>query len=251
METMFKEIKLKLESFEGPMDLLLALIDKNKIDIYDIPIAVVTDQYMEYLSLMQAEKMDNMSEFIVMASKLLKIKSRMLLPKTENTEDEGDPRDELVSRLIEYKLFKQLAEGLDERQENAGNRYFGSGDKQMLERVRADVPIRLDEILKGVTRELLDTTYTDLIRRAEVKPNKAKTLARAVYVETFKIEEKMEYIQNLLRINETINFKTMFRKNSTKTEIVVTFMAMLELIKGAKVVAVQNEAFGEIVMRAC
>jgi segregation and condensation protein A len=242
-------LELKLESFEGPMDLLLSLIEKNKIDIYDIPIALITDQYMDYLSRMDSEKMDNMSEFIVMASKLLRIKSKMLLPKAVNDEeDEGDPRDELVSRLIEYKLFKQLAEGLDERQENAGTRYFGSGDKAMIERARVDVPIRLDEILEGITGQLLDETYNDLMRRAEVKPDKAKVVARAVYVETFKIDEKMEYIQNLLRINKSIAFKKMFRPNSTKTEIVVTFMAMLELVKNAKVFARQEVAFGEIMI---
>lgn len=243
------EINVHLESFEGPMDLLLSLIEKNKIDIYDIPIALLTDQYMDYLSKMDSEKMDNMSEFIVMASKLLKIKSKMLLPKTEeDDEEEGDPRDELVARLIEYKLFKQLAQTLDEKQESAGTRYFGGGDRAMLERVRTDVPIRLDEILAGVTGQMLDETYNDLIRRAEVKPDKAKAVARAVYVETFKIEEKMEYIQNLLKINKSVAFKKMFRPNSTKTEIVVTFMAMLELIKNAHIMAEQNEAFGEIII---
>ncbi len=243
------EINIHLESFEGPMDLLLALIEKNKIDIYDIPIALVTDQYMEYLSQMDSDKMENMSEFIVMASKLLKIKSRMLLPKNdEEEEEEGDPRDELVARLIEYKLFKQLASGLNERQENAGTRYFGDGDRAILERVRQDVPIRLDEILKGVTGAMIGETYNDLMLRAEVRPNKARSVAKAVYVETFKIEEKMEYIQNLLCINKNIAFKKMFRPNSTKTEIVVTFMAMLELIKNAKVWAEQSEAFGEIII---
>lgn len=243
------ELNIKLESFEGPMDLLLSLIEKNKIDIYDIPIALVTDQYMEYLSRMDREKMENMSEFIVMASKLLKIKSRMLLPKSDNDEEEeGDPRDELVARLVEYKLFKQLAAGLAQRQEYAGERYFGSGDEVMLSKVREDVPICLDEILEGVTRQTLDETYTALMRRAEVKPDKAKAVARAVYIETFKIEEKMEYIQNLLKINKSVAFKHMFRHNSTKTEIVVTFMAMLELVKNACVRAEQEEAFGEIMI---
>mgnify|MGYP002563270605 CR=1 FL=1 len=243
------DINLHLESFDGPMELLLSLIEKNKIDIYDIPIALVTDQYMECLSQMDSEKMENMSEFIVMASKLLKIKSRMLLPKSENDEEEeGDPRDELVSRLIEYKLFKELAMGLNERQENAGTRFYGEGDTAMLERVRKDVPINLDEILEGITGQTLDKTFNELMRRAEVKPNKARAVARAVYVETFKIEEKMEFIQNLLRINDKIAFKKMFRANSTKTEIVVTFMAMLELIKSSAVYAEQNEAFGEIII---
>lgn len=243
------DINVKLESFEGPMDLLLSLIEKNKIDIYDIPIALITDQYMDYLNAMDSEKMENMSEFIVMASKLLKIKSRMLLPRIdEEDEEEGDPREELVARLIEYKLFKELAKGLSERQSLSANHYFGGGDGDMLRRARADVPISLDEVLKNVTSALLDETYTELMRRAEVKPDKAKAVARAVYIETFKIEEKMEYIQNLLRINKNIAFKKMFRPNSTKTEIVVTFMAMLELIKNACVRAEQNEAFGEIMI---
>ena len=184
-----------------------------------------------------------------MASKLLKIKSRMLLPKSnEDDEEEGDPRDELVARLVEYKLFKQLAAGLAKRQENAGERYFGSGDADMLSRVRADVPICLEDILEGVTRQQLDETYTALMRRAEVKPNKAKAVAKAVYIETFKIEEKMEYIQNLLKINKSIAFKHMFRRNSTRTEIVVTFMAMLELVKNACIRAEQEETFGEIMI---
>lgn len=243
------DINFKLESFEGPMDLLLSLIEKNKIDIYDIPIALLADQYMEYIKLMEAEKMENMSEFIVMATKLLRIKSRMLLPKDEeDDEEEGDPREELVSRLIEYRLFKELAAKLSEQQDNAGTRYFGKGDNAMLDRVRKDVPIRLDEILKDVTGELLDTTYTDLMRRAEVKPNRAKTVAKTVYIETFKIEEKMEYIQNLLQINSSVAFKKMFRPNSTRTEIVVTFMAMLELVKNAGIRAIQEEAFGEIMI---
>lgn len=243
------DINFKLESFEGPMDLLLSLIEKNKIDIYDIPIALLADQYMEYIKLMEAEKMENMSEFIVMATKLLRIKSRMLLPKDEeDDEEEGDPREELVSRLIEYRLFKELASKLSEQQDNAGTRYFGKGDNAMLDRVRKDVPIRLDEILKDVTGELLDTTYTDLMRRAEVKPNRAKTVAKTVYIETFKIEEKMEYIQNLLQINSSVAFKKMFRPNSTRTEIVVTFMAMLELVKNAGIRAIQEEAFGEIMI---
>lgn len=242
------DINLKLESFEGPMDLLLSLIEKNKIDIYDIPIALVTDQYMEYLGMMDSEKMENMSEFIVMASKLLKIKSSMLLPKADTDEEQEDPRDELVARLVEYKLFKQLAEGLKEKQASAGFRYYGSGDRPMLERAKNDVPIHLDEILKDVTGMLLDETYTALMQRREVKPNRAKAVARAVYVQPFKIEEKMEYIQNLLRLKDNVAFKRMFRPNSTKTEIAVTFMAMLELVKNADIRAVQDEPFGEIMI---
>lgn len=243
------DINVKLESFEGPMDLLLSLIEKNKIDIYDIPIALITDQYMDYLDSMDAEKMENMSEFIVMASKLLKIKSRMLLPRLdEEDEEEGDPREELVARLIEYKLFKEIAQGLGERQGLCANRYFGDGDSDMLKRARADVPIKLDELFKNVSGSMLYETYTELMRRVEVKPDKAKAIAKAVYVETFKIEEKMDYIQNLLRINPNIAFKKMFRPNSTKTEIVVTFMAMLELIKDACIRAEQSEAFGEIMI---
>ena len=117
-------IPVKLEAFEGPLDLLLHLIDKNKINIYDIPIVMITEQYMEYISAMESKDMDIMSEFLVMAATLLNIKSKMLLPKVETLEEEEgeDPRKELVERLLEYKMYKYMSYELKDRQIDAADR---------------------------------------------------------------------------------------------------------------------------------
>ena len=118
-------IPVKLEAFEGPLDLLLHLIDKNKINIYDIPIALITEQYMEYLSVMEKQDLDNMSEFLVMAATLLKIKSKLLLPKEETKEEiEEDPRQELVERLLEYKMYKFASLELKDRHLEADKKFF-------------------------------------------------------------------------------------------------------------------------------
>src|SRR3712207_3518036 len=121
------ELKIKLDAFEGPLDLLLHLLDKNKVDIYDIPIVEITNQYMEYLSAMQEEALELTSEFLVMAATLLDIKSRMLLPKTESeTEQEEDPRAALVHQLLEYKLYKYMADQLRDQQADADQAFFRS-----------------------------------------------------------------------------------------------------------------------------
>ncbi|MEG1741768.1 MAG: segregation/condensation protein A, partial [Acetivibrio sp.] len=118
-------ISVKLEAFEGPLDLLLHLIDKNKVNIYDIPIAMITEQYLEYIAAMKTKDMDIMSEFLVMAATLLNIKSRMLLPKDETQEEEEeDPRKELVERLLEYKMYKYISYELKDRQEDASKVLF-------------------------------------------------------------------------------------------------------------------------------
>lgn len=119
------ELLFKTNTFEGPLDLLLHLIDKNKADIMDIPIAVITDQYMEYLEQMEEERLENMSEFLVMAATLLDIKSRMLLPPEKNEEgEEIDPRDELVQQLLEYKMYKYMSYDLKDREEDAGKSLY-------------------------------------------------------------------------------------------------------------------------------
>ena len=122
-------INVKLQAFEGPLDLLLHLIDKNKVNIYDIPIAMITDQYMEYVSQMKKEDLDVVSEFLVMAATLLDIKSRMLLPKEVDEDgNEEDPRAELVEKLIEYKLFKAMSMQLKDRQIDAVKTYYKAPD---------------------------------------------------------------------------------------------------------------------------
>ena len=162
-------IDVKLSVFEGPLDLLLHLIDKNKVDIYDIPIGEITDQYMEYLHEMESEDLGMMSEFLVMAATLLEIKCRMLLPKeTDEEGEEEDPREELVQKLLEYKMYKALSYDLRDRMEDEKGVYFGKAriPAEVLKyRPKADP----EELLYGVTLEKLNQVFRETLRRQENK----------------------------------------------------------------------------------
>ena len=158
-------IPVKLPVFEGPLDLLLHLIDKNKIDIYDIPIAEITDQYLEYVSCMEEESLDVVSEFLVMAATLLDIKCKMLLPK-EITEDgeEEDPRQELVEQLLQYKMYKYMSYELRDRELDGGRTMYK--DPTIPEEVMNYVePVDLDELLGDLTLATLNRVFQDVIRR--------------------------------------------------------------------------------------
>lgn len=241
------DINIKLESFEGPMDLLYSLIIKNKIDIYDIPIAEITDQYLGYVDAMERANMDNISEFIVMAATLIEIKSKMLLPKeVDENNEEIDPRDELVKRLIEYKRFKALAVDFNDKQKKSGYSFYKSEDKDIISKVRKDVPREISDILKGADMEMLFMAFREALRRREVKTDKIRSGFNSVKREEFTIEEKIQHIKNLVIINGSINFFDIFDNDSSKNEIVVTFLAMLELIKTKIIVIEQDNLFDDI-----
>ena len=162
-------IPVKLEVFEGPLDLLLHLIEKNKVDIYDIPIVEITNQYMEYIRQMQREDLNVMSEFLVMAATLLDIKCKMLLPK-EVTEDgeEEDPRQELVEQLLQYKMYKYMSYELRDRELDGGRTMYK--DPTIPEEVMDYVePVDLDELLGDLTLATLNRVFQDVIRRQEDK----------------------------------------------------------------------------------
>jgi chromatin segregation and condensation protein Rec8/ScpA/Scc1 (kleisin family) len=160
-------IPVKLPVFEGPLDLLMHLIEKNKIDIYDIPIVEITDQYLEYVHQMDHEDMDVTSEFLVMAATLLDIKSRMLLPREkdeETGEEEGDPREELVRRLLEYKMYKYMSEELAVCREQAGVRYYRA--QNLPKEVRTyQPPIDYEELLSGTDLKRLEEVFGEVLRR--------------------------------------------------------------------------------------
>ncbi len=241
------DINFKLEAFEGPLELLLHLIAKNKMNIYDIPIAELTDQYLECIDMLDTTSMESMSEFIVMASTLLEIKSRMLLPKPETEEEEQeDPREALINRLIEYKRFKEMADELNYRQRDAGYNYYKLPDKELIEKIRKDVPKTIDDILYGANIDMLVAAFEDVLRRQEVKTDKVRAGFNSVTREIFTIEDKKKHIENLLALNRQITFKSIFRKRAGKNEIVVTFLAMLELIKIKHIFIRQEGLFGEI-----
>lgn len=246
-----EEINIRLDAFEGPLDLLYHLIEKNEIDIYDIPIASLTEQYLAYLDAAEDRDMDGMSEFLLMAATLLEIKSKMLLPKPKTEEEEGpDPREELVQRLLEYKKIKDATETLREREEDAALFFFKEADASV-EKLREQPPQELDDILAGITLDDLHEAFLQVMARQETKVDKVRSSFRSVQKDLFTISEKMEYIRDLLILRPygTTAFHTIFRENAGKMEKVVTFLALLELIKQKEVQISQERNFGEILIR--
>ena len=166
-------LEVKLEAFEGPLDLLLHLIDKNKVNIYDIPIALITDQYLEYVAGMEKEDLNVVSEFLVMAAMLLDIKSRMLLPAPEEEEDETeDPRQELVEKLLEYKMYKYMSYELKDMQVDADKSMFKDSTvpDEVLE---YEEPVDVNELLDGLTLVRLREIFNEVMRRSEDKKRRS------------------------------------------------------------------------------
>jgi segregation and condensation protein A len=213
--------KIKLDIFEGPLDLLLHLIKKNEVDIYDIPIAVITEQYLEYIELLKDMNLDLAGEFLVMAATLTHIKSRMLLPMdelAEGEEDEGpDPREELIRKLLEYQMYKEAAGELNERH-ILGRDVFTRGGAVALE--GGDEP----GLMNVSVFDLMDA-LKGIIERAPA--DKAMELT----VERFKIADKINYILDLIGMHKSATFTSLFPEGATKGEIIVTFLAILELAK--------------------
>jgi segregation and condensation protein A len=249
-------VEIRLDSFEGPMDLLYSLIIKNKIDINDIPIALITDQYLECINRYEAENRDvtmtSMSDFIVMAATLIEIKSKMLLPKeVDENNVEIDPREELVKRLIEYKRFKKLAVTFGQKQLSSGFNYYKKSDSALIKRIRADVPKQISDILGDADMAMLMRAFEDVLKRQEVRTDKIRSRFNSVEREQYTIESKTEYILNLLEVNGSIYFRSMFRYERGsyrmhKSEIIATFLAMLELIKTKQIRVYQDKAFDDI-----
>ena len=231
-------IDVKLNVFEGPLDLLLHLIEKNKVNIYDIPIVTITEQYLEYVNNMEEEDLDVMSEFLVMAATLIKIKSRMLLPKDEETEeDEEDPREELVRRLLEYKMYKYAAGELKDLELEGNKAFFKKATIPAEVISKADIDLqKLNEIFKSVMRKQVDKV--DPIR------SKFKEIER----EEISLEEKMAEVREQVRGLEGINFRTLLEMQASKMNVIVTFLAILELMKIGAITIKQEEIFGEIVI---
>ena len=234
--------KLKLEIFEGPLDLLLYLIKKDDIDIHDIPISQITEQYMQYISMMKMLDLDVVGDFLVMAATLMQIKSRMLLPPDpdEQPEEELDPRDELARRLLEYRKFKEIAEALKEK-ETLRQDFFGRNiDSEALQQ------------LKEESREIYyEASLFDLISALSEALKKApEEIIHEIITEEFTVEKKLHDILHLLLKESPIRLHDLFERARTKIEIIVTFLAVLELIRLKELVAVQKGVFGEIeVMR--
>ena len=243
------KIDVKLEAFEGPLDLLLHLIEKNKVNIYDIPIVEITNQYMEYIQEMErSTSMESMSEFLVMAATLLKIKSRMLLPKEEKEEEE-DPREELVQRLVEYKMCRYAAGELKDMSVDA-EKVFYKPETIPKEIREYEEPIRPLEIVGDVTLEKLNQVFQIVMRRKKDREDPVRSRFGKIEKEKYKVEDRMRDIRRQIQGLRRINFRTLLDIQPTKEMVIVTFLAVLELMKVGQVTVSQESNFGEIYMDA-
>ena len=225
-------IKIKIPAFEGPFDLLLHLIRENKIDIYDIPISLITSQYLEYIEIMKELNLEIAGDFLVMAATLIQIKSRMLLPPDEETpsEEQEDPRRELVERLLEYQRYKEAA---------------------------VDFRTKEDEWLKVFHREplsdeeegelyLFDLSLFDLLDAFRKILDKAPPEIVSITKETLTVKNRMSIIMEIIEEHETVRFEDLFREAITRIYLIVTFVALLELIRLGLARAYQEKEFGNI-----
>ncbi len=242
-------ISVKLDAFEGPLDLLLQLIEKNKIDIYDIPIAQITDQYMEVINSMSEEKLDEMSEFLVMAAYLLKLKSDMLLPH-ETVNEEGDPvdiRQELVERLLEYKMYKYVSYELKDRQYDAEKLMFKESTIP-LEVLQYKEDVDIHEVLGDVTLGKLNSIFKDLVKKKDDRIDPVRSKFGKIEKEDTNIYAILEDVQIYGLANRHFSFRHYLDSRKTKMEIIITFLAILELIKMGRVTISQKAAFDDIMI---
>ncbi|MBW1855176.1 MAG: segregation/condensation protein A [Deltaproteobacteria bacterium] len=230
--------KVMLDIFEGPLDLLLYLIKKNEVDIYAIPIAVITDQYLEYLDLMKALNLDVVGEFLVMAATLTAIKSRMLLPPSEDEEegDEGiDPRAELMEHLLEYQRYKEAAHQLKDRE---------LLEKDIFTRIQSEEQsLQVDKDTAVIEVNLFD--LVDALRKVIERKDLAGDFME-VTVEKISVKDKMVAILEKLKENQQITFQSLFDEVTTKHEIIVAFLSILELMRLRAVKVFQVHPYGEI-----
>lgn len=238
------QYQIKLSVFEGPFDLLFHLIEKNEVDIYDIPISLITEQYLEYIESMQRFDLEIASEFLVMAANLISIKARMLLPKPPKIDEadlelEEDPRDALVEKLLEYKKFKLVSEYLKDRESSMSVIYTRPNEEEMFSHLFSE-----ENPLEGITLDSLMNALQEVLERAT-----EKEVTGIVARDEVTIKDKMkEVMRRLFFQQEGLAFKELFRPQSTRIEIIVTFMAILELIKLGKIRAYQSKSFGELMI---
>ncbi len=230
--------QVRIENFEGPLDLLLHLIKKNEINIYDIPIAMIAQQYLKYLEAMEELNLNVAGDFLVMAATLLQIKSKMLLPVDETADDDEngpDPREELVRRLLEYKAFKEAARQLDD-QEKTWREIFWREQASSVEEVEEDLPLENVSLfdLIDALKEVLERNPSS--RLIEIVPD------------NLTVRERMNLILETLEGKDSVSFAALFEGSSHRMVVVVTFLALLELMRLRVARVFQAETFGPILV---
>lgn len=240
-------IPVKLEAFEGPLDLLLHLIEKNKIDIYDIPIVEITSQYMEYIRAMEREDLNVMSEFLVMAATLLDIKCKMLLPREEQEEEEEDPRQELVEQLLEYKMYKYMSYELRDREMMGDLTLYK--EPTIPEEVRDYVePVDLDDLLGDLTLIKLNAIFQEVMKRQADKVDPVRSKFGKIEKEEVTLPDKLSYVTDYAKSHRRFSFRELLKKQKSKTQLVVTFLAILQLMKEGTITIRQEQPFEDIMI---
>ena len=236
-------IPVKLEAFEGPLDLLLHLIDKNKINIYDIPIVQITEQNMDYIRQMERKNLDIMSEFLVMAATLLRIKSEMLLPHEDG--EITDPRKELVKRLLEYKMYKYISQELKDRQMDAAMLLFKESTvpKEILD-YREEVHAK--DLLDGLTLAKLHLIFESVLKRQTDKIDPIRSHFGKIEREEINLSDKILQIQEFGVRHRHFSFRGLLSSAQDKMEVIVTFLGILELMKMGRISICQKELFEDI-----
>jgi segregation and condensation protein A len=224
---------VKLDVFEGPLDLLLYLIKKDEIDIYDIPISRITEQFLEYLHLMETLDLEIAGEYLVVAATLIRIKSSMLLPKNPELEDEEDPREELVRALLEYRKYKEVSLHLRDREQDSRNVY-GRSD------LVSPVSVTRNEFVNNFTLFDLLRAFKDVLDRVE------EDIYREVAVDRVTVDQRIAFIESLMVESTGVRFVDLFDDNPTRSVVVLTFIALLELLRTGRIGLRQNEPFSDI-----
>lgn len=233
------KIQIRIENFEGPLDLLCHLIDKNKMDIYDINLNEITDQYIEYIKQMQEEKLAVSSEFLIMASALLLIKSKGLLPNADNSGEEELTEEELIRRIVEYKKYKEITSKLKEMYNEYSNRIF---------RLKENIELPKQTLEKNYDKEIIVELYQDAIERYQTKVNiNAQNIERIAIKDVYTVGSKVKEMFKALLTKPKFVFNKMYTiSKCNKVEVVTAFTGLLELSRRSKVLTTQEELFGDI-----
>ena len=239
-------LSVRLQVFEGPLDLLLFLIEKNKVDIYDIPISLITDQYMSYIKEMKNNDLNLMSEFLVMAATLLDIKSKMLLPKEVDEEgEEIDPREELVLKLLEYKKYKYLSGELKDMSLSAGHNLY---KKPTIPKEITDYKPKpsIETLIGDTTLSQLHAIFKEMMKRQVDKIDPIRSKFGNIEKEEVDIAGRSSHIVEVARRNKKCSFRELLENTGSKMEIIVSFLITLEFIKIGVFTCEQTEQFGDI-----
>ncbi len=235
-----KKYAIKIQNFEGPLDLLCHLIDKNKMDIYDIQISEITDQYLEYIKQMEEMNLDVTSEFLIMASTLLYIKSKELLPKQEEVEEEIT-QEQLIQRIIDYKKYKEITKKLRESYNIFSNRFYKTVEI---------IELPKQKLEKNYKPEIIPQTYEHIIEKNKNRLNKnAQNIKQIAITDTYTVASKVkEMFKELIKKPKFVFNKMYALSKCNKVEVVTAFTGLLELTRRSKVTAKQEELFGDIIV---